>query len=226
MRGVTRHVTRVLAMGAAALAMGSAPAVADTGGGAALPAATPSGVLAELVQDVGGRGALAHPERYAYLHRLDGHLQAVAASRLGDGGEESAADAAEQQGVMTSPDGDVAVDVYASGDVEAAAAALRALGMHVTAVSDRSPQRMVEGVLPAAALPGAAALATTRAVVAPFLQLSTGTTLSQGDAAVHGPAARAFGPTGQGISVGVISDSINQVGGGVAASQASGDLPS
>ena len=40
-----------------------------------------------------------------------------------------------------------------------------------------------------------------------------------------GPAARAFGPTGLGISVGVISDSINQSHGGIAASQATGDLP-
>ena len=44
----------------------------------------------------------------------------------------------------------------------------------------------------------------------------TGTVLSQGDAAHHGPQARALGTTGAGVKVGVISDSINQVSGGVA----------
>ena len=49
--------------------------------------------------------------------------------------------------------------------------------------------------------------------------------LSQGDAAHHGPQARALGAPGAGVKVGVISDSINTVGAGVAGSQASGDLP-
>ena len=52
-----------------------------------------------------------------------------------------------------------------------------------------------------------------------------GTVLSQGDAAHHGPQARALGTTGAGVKVGVISDSINKVGGGVAGSQATGNLP-
>jgi hypothetical protein len=224
MRGATRNTLWVLAAAVLALAGGSAPAAADTATGTT-PAATPSAVLGELVQDVGGRGATAHPERYGYLHRLDSHLQAVAASRLGGGSASSAREAAEQQGVTTSRAGDVAVDVYVEGDVPAAAAALRALGMLVSATSDDPPQRMVEGLVAPAALPAVAALPATHAVVAPFAQLSTGTTLSQGDAAIHAPAARAFGPTGQGVTVGVISDSINQVGGGVAASQATGDLP-
>ena len=53
-----------------------------------------------------------------------------------------------------------------------------------------------------------------------------GAVLSQGDAVHHGPQARALGATGAGVKVGVISDSINQVGTKVAGSQASGDLPS
>ena len=49
--------------------------------------------------------------------------------------------------------------------------------------------------------------------------------LSEGDAAVHGPQARAFGPNGTGVSVGVISDSINQLGSGIAGSVSTGNLP-
>ncbi len=54
---------------------------------------------------------------------------------------------------------------------------------------------------------------------------ATGTHLSQGDAAIGGPQARLLGPTGAGVTVGVISDSIDEVAGGIAASQAAGDLP-
>src|SRR5205823_6446561 len=106
-----------------------------------------------------------------------------------------------------------------------ATAALRALGMRVEAVSDQAPERMVEGVLPVAKLTAAAALGSTHAVLSVFTGTNTGGTLSQGDAAHHGPQARALGPTGAGVPVGVISDSIDQAGTGIAGSQASGDLP-
>jgi hypothetical protein len=223
MRPVTRKLLRVTIATAVALLCGSATAAADTPPAPSPPVAR--AVLNELVQDVGGRGAGAHPQRYAYLQRLDSHLQDVAAARLGTGGAASAQNAAELQGVTTSAQGDVAADVYVVGDSGEASDALRALGMRVTAVSERAPQRMVEGFIPPGALASAAALPTTRAIVAPFSVLSTGNTLSQGDAAIHGPAARAFGPTGLGVSVGIISDSINQSHGGIAASQATGDLP-
>ena len=49
--------------------------------------------------------------------------------------------------------------------------------------------------------------------------------LSQGDGAIHGPQARAFGVGGAGVKVGVISDSIDEVGAGIAGSQGTGDLP-
>ena len=48
---------------------------------------------------------------------------------------------------------------------------------------------------------------------------NTGSATSEGDAAHRGPQARALGPTGAGIPVGVMSDSINKRGTGVAGSQ-------
>ena len=57
------------------------------------------------------------PQRYAYLAKIDGPLQAVAASRLGAGSAASARRAARRQGVTISAQGDVLVDVYVHGDV-------------------------------------------------------------------------------------------------------------
>src|SRR4051812_11230183 len=93
----------------AVLAIGVTAAAGETPGDV-VPAQGANAVTADLVQDVGGRGAAASPQRYAYLRKLDGRLQAVAASRLGAGSTASAAVSAERQGVATSPGGDVAVD--------------------------------------------------------------------------------------------------------------------
>jgi subtilisin family serine protease len=123
-------------------------------------------------------------------------------------------------------DGRVLVDVYVSGAVRDRATTLRGEGMLVEALSARAPQRMVEGWLPLGALDDVAALDAIRAVVPVYPGiLNTGGTLSEGDAAHRGPQARALGPTGAGFPVGIISDSINKRGSGVAGSQSTGDLP-
>jgi subtilisin family serine protease len=207
----------------------AAPALLLAGG--VVPAAagappSPSATLAQLVQDVGGRGAAATPQRYAYLRKIDSHLQDVAASRLGAGTPADAAIAAQRQGVTLSGQGDALTDVYVNGDVDAAAGDLRALGMQVTAVSRRAPQRMVEGYLPPQAIAAAAALTQARAISTPLLRIHKGSALSQGDDAINGPEARALGPTGAGVKVGIISDSINVLNQGISASVNSGDLPS
>jgi subtilase family protein len=214
-----------LALPAALLAIGVPAAAAHTPGEiAALP--DPGALSAELVQDVGGRGASLSPVRYRYLDKLDGRLQDVAAGRLGSGSADAARLAAERQGVTTSPQGDALVDVYVTGDVAGAADALRTAGMRIIATSAGGPQRVVEGYLAPAALPVAAALATTRAIAAPLTRAATGSVTSQGDAIAHGPAAaRLLGPNGAGVAVGIISDSIDAAGGGVAGSQGTGDLP-
>ena len=49
---------------------------------------------------------------------------------------------------------------------------------------------------------------------------------TDGDPVIHSDTFRStFGVDGTGVKVGVMSTSINEVGGGVAASQATGDLP-
>ena len=122
-------------------------------------------------------------------------------------------------------DGRVLVDVYVSGVVRNGAATLRAKGMHVEALSARAPQRMVEGWLPLSALDDVAALDGTRVVVPVYPGiLNTGGTLSEGDAAHRGPQARALGPTGAGTPVGIVSDTINKRGSGVAGSQSTGEI--
>jgi hypothetical protein len=120
------------------------------------------------------------------------------------------------------------VDVYVKGSarVMAAARKLRALGMDVQAMSRREPERMVEGMLPIKAAPKVAGLSVTKGVLSGDIGgTNTGSVLSQGDAAQRGPQARALGPTGAGVKVGVMSDSMNQVPAGVAGSQGTGDLP-
>lgn len=140
----------------------------------------------------------------------------------------------------------VMVDIHVTGDAEQAAGRLRAAGMQVLATGQK-PLAMVEGLVAVADLDAIAALAFVRTIspvtaggvdpVGAVTQIAApdrpqdtqatdvGAVLSAGDAAHRGPAARALGPTGSAVKVGVISDSINQVGTKIAGSQASGDLP-
>lgn len=189
----------------------------------ALGAGSASGALRDLVVRAGGTPRQTNSPRYAYLEKLDGNLQTLAA---GDAFP-SAASATPSLPPVTLA-GRTLVDVYVTGDMQAAVRELRDLDMEVQAVSREAPQRMVEGYLPLAAATQVAALDATTAVL-PVVNggTDTGSVLSQGDAAERGPQARALGATGAGVKVGVMSDSIGQVAGGaaMAQSQANGDLP-
>lgn len=192
-------------------------AVAVPGAAAAL---APS-ALQDLVVAAGGKPDQADSPAYAYLRKLDPGLQVLAA-----GDSFSSGAGLSLVGPAVTLAGRTLVDVYVDGSMSAAVRQLREAGMAVQAVSDWAPQRMVEGYLPVAAAVEVAALGETTAVVAaPGGETDTGSVLSEGDAAQHGPQARALGATGAGVKVGVMSDSIDEVGGGIAESQAEGDLP-
>ena len=219
-----RRTPKVVVASIAGLLVLGAPTGATAPRGSLAPVPSPSATFAHLVQQVGGGGDASTAARYRYLDKLDSHLQDVAVGAL-DSGAAGASAAAQRQGLSLAPGGDVPVDVYVDGDVAAAAKALRAIGMQVTATSDQEPQRMVEGLIAPDLLAQAATLGSTHAVLSIAAATATGSVTSQGDAAIDGPAARALGPTGAGVRVGIISDSIDEVGGGIAASQATGDLP-
>jgi hypothetical protein len=168
--------------------------------------------------------------------KLDSGLQVLAEAAAGGRpvNAQTGMDAGNGVKVLTGArveHGDVLVNVYVDGSVPDAASALQALGMRITATNDRAPQRVVAGWLPATRLLDATALTSTKAVMTVHAGMDaadgtdTGSVLSQGDATHHGPQARALGTTGADVKVGVISDSMNQVGTGLAGSQASGNLP-
>ncbi len=125
----------------------------------------------------------------------------------------------------------VVIDAVAAGDASALRADLEALGLEGGAQYGA----VVSGRLPIAALPQAAALTSLRwgrYAAAQALGASgtpgatrIGATDTQGDVAQRSDAARTdFGIDGTGVTVGILSDSYDQLG-GAAADVASGDLP-
>ena len=126
----------------------------------------------------------------------------------------------------------VMVDVFVTGSLPDAVARLEANGMQVLATSER-PLLVVSGRLGLVRLDSVAALDFVRGIQ-PVVGGGTddwpGTKGTQGDTAHRGPAARALGGgnplvRGKGVKVGIISDTIDSVGGGIADSVASGNLP-
>ncbi|MFO0954056.1 MAG: S8 family serine peptidase [Isosphaeraceae bacterium] len=105
-------------------------------------------------------------------------------------------------------------------------ASLRNLGMEV--MSANPTYGLVEGWLPIGQLPTAAQLPQTLSGsprIRPFVEFQ-GAADNQAANSMFAPQAiSTFGANGSGVTVGVISDSVNQAGGGLAASYATGDLP-
>ena len=59
-------------------------------------------------------------------------------------------------------------------------------------------------ITPASEIAEAAALGQAKAISTPFLRVHMGSALSQGYGVINGPQARALGPTGAGVAVGVV----------------------
>lgn len=118
--------------------------------------------------------------------------------------------------------GSVLVDARASGPGDVLLADLERLGLTRGARAGE----VVSGFLPLAALEDAAALASLRSIAAsPAPVRNVGSITSQGDFALRAATARTtHGVNGAGITVGVLSDAYDTLG-GAAADIASGDLP-
>jgi subtilisin family serine protease len=116
--------------------------------------------------------------------------------------------------------GRVVVDAVAFGDVNVLRADLEAIGMQGAVTFGR----IVSGQLSIAAIEGMAALASLQFARPAYVTASVGLVTSQGDQAMRSDVARAiFGVDGTGVTVGVLSDSFNCLG-GEAADMTSADL--
>lgn len=160
--------------------------------------------------------------------KVDNRLQDLVAA---DARGEPAAAGADQV-LKTAPDGRALIDVYLRPEAtdpvvfERETEGLRQAGLEVVASRNRDATPVVEGWIPLGQVAAVEAIDSVRSVNAVARAgVDSGTVLSQGDASHNGPAARALGVSGAGLNVGVISDSMDHLGTGLAASQASGNLP-
>ncbi len=144
---------------------------------------------------------------------------------LRDGDEEAIA-ATRQADLTVSRAGRVLVQAYVTGPADRAAERLRSAGMSVEATAE-DPLPVVEGWIPVERLTALAGLSVTQAVLPVTAGGSDAGSVQSEGVLAHGiPLAFSSGAsTGEGVDVGVVSTSINRVGGGVGSSQASGDLP-
>ncbi len=133
----------------------------------------------------------------------------------------AAREVVEAAGVRVAEDGRVHVTVRVASLTAAQRALLVSRGLAVTFES--ALHGFLEGWVPPAAIEGLAGLdfvTSIQPTVPPIT--NTGSALSQGDAILKAAEARqALGVSGQGVRVGVLSDSVD----GIAAAVASGDLP-
>src|SRR5690242_14311191 len=107
-------------------------------------------------------------------------------------------------------DNRVVIDAVASGDVNALKADLESLEMRQAVAFGR----VVSGQLPVSAIPAAARLASLRFARSAVAITSAGAVTTQGDVAMRSDIARAnLGVNGAGVTVGVLSDSFNCLGG-------------
>jgi large repetitive protein len=130
---------------------------------------------------------------------------------------------------------DVGIDIRGFGNQTSFVTALQNMGMQIANVLPQTNETYVAGFLPVAELPAAAEMSQTIGLDPSYKPTYNfiGVADNQGEAALKANTARTqFGVTGAGVTVGVISDSVNQFQltptspTGIAASVATGDIPS
>jgi hypothetical protein len=198
--------------------------ISSESGGRRPPFHPTNPALGRLMSALGGKPSEAVTVGNADLAKMDSALQDLAAEDIENRGMPASG---SHQDLRVSGGGRVLVDVYLQGNVTRGARLVRRAGMDVTAKSNRAPERLVEGWVRAGAVTRIAQLDVTKAIE-PVVEAGadTGSITSEGDGAHQGPPARSLGAQGSGVTVGVISDSMDKGGGRrLADSKRTGDLP-
>jgi len=129
---------------------------------------------------------------------------------------------AEASAVLQVYEGKVVIDAVASTDVNVLLSDLQGLGLEKGSTFGS----YVSGLVPISALSSIANLDSLKFARPAYALNNVGLTTSQADVAMRADVARSsFGVDGTGVTVGVLSDSFDYLG-GAAADVASGDLPS
>ena len=119
----------------------------------------------------------------------------------------------------------ISVDINVYGNLVAYGKQAQALGMQVGAVDPKTGT--LEGYVPVSQLPAIVGLSGTVGLspgYLPYVQ-SVGIATNQGEVALAADKAKVqFGVDGTGVTIGVLSDSVSRVGGGLADSYKTGDL--
>jgi hypothetical protein len=153
--------------------------------------------LASIVAEAGEHGA----------SRVTPDLMALHAEHAAHGGGSTFHSSNRLARVI---DDRVVIDAVAEGAVDALEADLRALGMQRLSVFGR----VISGEIPIHNIQALQGIAGLRFARAAYAIRRVGLTTSQGDQAMRSDVARSsFGVTGVGVTVGVLSDSFNCLGG-------------
>jgi subtilisin family serine protease len=178
------------------------------------PDALLSRLLAQVDEATGRKESLTPAQQ-----KVDSHIRRWAwpdarAQRRG------AAPLVEPPAVPWRKNGRVRVIVKVTGTASAHTAALAATGLEIEIVNDRFG--LVQGWIAEGAVPALADLEIVRSIDPAWpAEHSAGSVTSEGDGASRADLVRQLGYDGGGVVVGVISDGIDSL----AASQATGDLP-
>ncbi len=215
-RKVSSRPTLRLALGAVSCVLGStAPPISAHSAG-------PPAILLRGVDNL----AIGTSPSKAAMAKLGADLQALHAeyqAHLMQTSRRGAAAPAFESTNTIAPiaGGSVVIDTAASGDPEALAADLRALGADQVMVFGR----MVSARVPMTAISGLERLSSLQFARPSYAATQVGDVTSQGDVAMRADIARmTFGVDGAGVIVGTLSNSFDCLG-GAAAGVASGDLP-